>query len=593
MRMRTREFSCFSDSDNDEEEEPYSSDSMIDPNYFPDEADISSEHESASENENNVETLETLETAQETTNVGSNLREQDSSESDGSRNSDKPRQPGWGTPEGRHLDFEEDYVESEGIKPEFAAALINESPFSYYATFVDQEIIDIMVTQTNLYATQLVTSAEDVPRGARIHQWTPTSPEEMLKFLGLVGYMGLVNMPTIHHYWSRNRLYRNDVSSVMSRNRFELLMQVWHFTDNQMCPPGDRTYKVHPFIEKMVSKFQNVYTPGKTICIDESLVPFRGRLIFKQYMPLKTHKYGVKIFKLCSEEGYTWNMKIYCGKEQDAGASVPSNVVMTLSECLLDTGRTVVVDNYYTSLDLANKLLDRKTHLVGTLRSNRRGNPKDVTQKKLKRGEMMAQENERGICVMKWRDKRDVLLLSTKHTDSFTEVRSRGGQLKRKPLAVVYYNKGKSSIDLSDQMSSYNSALRKTVKWYRKIAIEVLFGTAMVNAHFLYKKITGVKMSITEFKQKIYEEMLFSRSEGNENVDPEAPIARRNKRKSEHKLDRKEGVAHKIRKYCIGCYKKKQEGEIAKNNVKKVTTFCKDCSDQPHYCIDCFNVNHK
>lgn len=58
---------------------------------------------------------------------------------------------------------------------------------------------------------------------------------------------------------------------------------------------------------------------------------------------------------------------------------------MKLSADLLNAGRT---DNYYTSLELANKLLDNKTHLLGTLRSNRRGNPKEVIYKKLKRGNL-------------------------------------------------------------------------------------------------------------------------------------------------------------------------------------------------------------
>lgn len=39
-------------------------------------------------------------------------------------------------------------------------------------------------------------------------------------------------------------------------------------------------------------------------------------------------------------------------------------------------------------------------------------------------------------------------------------------------------------------MSSYKIAIRKT-KWYRKIAIEVLLGTVLVNAHFLFKEVTG------------------------------------------------------------------------------------------------------
>jgi hypothetical protein len=83
---------------------------------------------------------------------------------------------------------------------------------------------------------------------------------------------------------------------------------------------------------------------------------------------------------------YTWNIKLYCGKEQDAGASVPTNVVelTTLSEKLLNARRLAITDNYYTSIELANKLLDKKTHLLGTLRANRRGNPKEVTTKKLK-----------------------------------------------------------------------------------------------------------------------------------------------------------------------------------------------------------------
>lgn len=242
--------------------------------------------------------------------------------------------------------------------------------------------MELIVDQTNIYASQVVRSGEDIPASSRLHQWTPTSRMEMLNFLGLIGYMGLVRMPTIRHYWSRRSLFQSQVASnTMSRNRFELLLLLWHFSDNHQCPPGDRVYKIQVLIDKLVYKFQEVFTPGSTFCIDESLIPFRGRLVFKQYIPLKSHKYGVKVFKLCSAQGYTWNLKVYCGKEKDAGASVPTKIVMTLSEKLLDRGRTVVTDNYYTSLDLANQLLDRRTHLLGTPRSNRRGNPKDVIQK--------------------------------------------------------------------------------------------------------------------------------------------------------------------------------------------------------------------
>lgn len=51
-----------------------------------------------------------------------------------------------------------------------------------------------------------------------------------------------------------------------------------------------------------------------------------------------------------------------------------------------------------------------------------------------------------------------------------------------KPMAIVDYNGGKSSIDISDQMASYGSALRRCTKWYRKLMIELVWGTTLVNA---------------------------------------------------------------------------------------------------------------
>lgn len=103
------------------------------------------------------------------------------------------------------------------------------------------------------------------------------------------------------------------------------------------------------------------------------------------------------------------------------------------------------------------------THLVGTLRKNRRGNPAEVVSQKLKRGEVIARENKKGITVLKWKDKRDVLMLSTKHSAEMTTVHKKFYSYE-KPKIVVEYNLGKSSVDLSNQMIAYSSPLRKTSK---------------------------------------------------------------------------------------------------------------------------------
>lgn len=59
-----------------------------------------------------------------------------------------------------------------------------------------------------------------------------------------------------------------------------------------------------------------------------------------------------------------------------------------------------------------------------------------------------------------------------------------------------------------------------------------------------------------------------------------------------HKLGKYEGNSWKTRKYCRGCYKKKQKGLLHKNRVRKVTSYCMDCAKKPHFCLDCFYHEH-
>lgn len=566
----------------EDQEDPYeTSDSAQDPTYTVTREDLSS----SSTDEDGEDDILNINNIQEQNVEGRQMVEIQQSE-------EQPFIPNelWSEPVGNHMLFS--YNGESGIKPEYVAAVVDASPLDFYSLFVDNEILDILVAETNLYATQELTLSEDIAPYSRMHGWSPTDRNEMKCFLGLLGYMGLVKMPTIRNYWCKKQIYENSFASgVMTRNRFELLLKMWHFSDNQACPEGNRIFKIEPLIDLFIEKCQEVYTPGSVVCIDETLIPFRGRLLMKQYIPNKTHKYGLKMFKLCCNNGFTWNMKLYSGKEKDATASVPTKVVMKLSEKLLNAGRTIVTDNYYTSLELANKLLDKQTHLLGTLRSNRRGNPKDVTNKKLKVGDFIVKENSRGICIGKWRDKRDVLFLSTKHGNETIQVTRRNGTVE-KPAAIVDYNAGKFSIDISDQMASYNTALRKTIKWYRKIALEILLGTAVVNAHILYRNIKNSNITITEFREEIIMGLLHP-VENLQEGSVITPTVSRKRAMNTHTFAKKEGPAAKTRKYCKGCYKQKITQKLDKNKVKKVTTYCKNCENEPHFCLECFTETHK
>ena len=106
------------------------------------------------------------------------------------------------------------------------------------------------------------------------------------------------------------------------------------------------------------------------------------------------------------------------------------------------------------------------------MRSDRKSNPKEVTKSKLKKGEVISRSRE-GIFVSKWKEKRDVLMISNMHELKMVEVANKGGEKKMKPNMVRSYNNGMLGIDRSDEMVSCYDCLRKTTRWYKKLALHI------------------------------------------------------------------------------------------------------------------------
>lgn len=171
-------------------------------------------------------------------------------------------------------------------------------------------------------------------------------------------------------------------------------------------------------VVKLVNNFKKYKVPGENVVIDETMIPFRGRLSFRQYIPSKSARYGVKLFKICDNIGYTYDLIIYSGKNTtpiNNDITCASKVVLQLMADYLNKGRTLIMDNYYTSLNLAHILLSKETHMVGTLRKNSKGDLKDIMNLKLKKGEIKGKEDGKGVVVSIWKDKRDVRMVSTRH----------------------------------------------------------------------------------------------------------------------------------------------------------------------------------
>ena len=87
----------------------------------------------------------------------------------------------------------------------------------------------------------------------------------------------------------------------------------------------------------MGARFKSIYVPGSFISIDQTMVPWKGRLLFKQYVPGKVHKYGVKIYKLLATIEQIWNFMVYTSKQDStAGLGHAHTVRFDLADDLLE-----------------------------------------------------------------------------------------------------------------------------------------------------------------------------------------------------------------------------------------------------------------
>lgn len=126
----------------------------------------------------------------------------------------------------------------------------------YLDLFLNRDISEEIVDQTNLYAAQQLLTTDTTP-GSRAHAWKPVTVDEIAKFLALIGWMGLVKLPSIKNYWRVHKLYGIPLArTVIPRNRFELILKFIHFSDNTNADPEDRLYKVRSVVDKFISNYQ-------------------------------------------------------------------------------------------------------------------------------------------------------------------------------------------------------------------------------------------------------------------------------------------------------------------------------------------------
>lgn len=103
--------------------------------------------------------------------------------------------------------------------------------------------------------------------------------------------------------------------------------------------------------------------------------------------------------------------------------------------------------------------------------------------------------------VEKWRDRRDVLLLSTKFVPEII-IQKKISSEKNKPRSIIEHNKHRAYIGRFDQMKVYKFFSASWVNWSERWN-ELVVGSAIVIAYILHQQVTIDKMSIFKFREAI------------------------------------------------------------------------------------------
>ena len=74
----------------------------------------------------------------------------------------------------------------------------------------------------------------------------------------------------------------------------------------------DKLYLIRPILDSVLAACLNSYLPHRDVAVDEAKIKFRGALCFRQYMPAKPTKYGIKVW--ARGNSYVSDFEVYVGR---------------------------------------------------------------------------------------------------------------------------------------------------------------------------------------------------------------------------------------------------------------------------------------
>ena len=188
----------------------------------------------------------------------------------------------------------------------------------------------------------------------------------MMKFIGVIFLSGYNKRTCETDFWSKSPdLECLIAASAMSRSRtiFQHIKSYIHAADNQNLSET-KMAKIEPLYQILNEKFQRY---GIFQRIDESMVPYFGGHLCKQFIRGKPIRFGYKIWMLASNIDLPYRVAVYQGKENGGDSDKPCNIVVTSSLCpCANPSDQHFFFNNFSSYQLMKTLSEKGFQATGT-----------------------------------------------------------------------------------------------------------------------------------------------------------------------------------------------------------------------------------
>ena len=396
------------------------------------------------------------------------------------------------------------------------------SPEQIWRLFFTDDMVDEIVIRTNCK----LDSVREELGNKEDPSYKKTNKDEISALFGLLILSSIFksSRESLTSLFSTGITGRPIFRAIMSEKRCHVLIRALRFDDastRQTRREDDPAAAISNLFNCFVSNCKKNYEIGACACIDETLIPFRGRCPFKMYMPKKPSKYGIKMMCLTdAHNSYLHNAYLYVGKDSD-GATLtaaekklkkPTQAVVRLSKELVGTNRNITCDNWFMSLEVADFLWQKNLTIVGTLKGNKPQIPKEFLPSKDRPvgSSIYGYTKECTLLSYVPKKSKSVILLSTMHHVDYTDA------MTGKPEIITFYNATKSGVDTLDMKCSNYSANRRTRRWplaifYHLLAVSCSNGYVLYEhfekadkmSRFDFMKVLGLSMTKNHLRQRL------------------------------------------------------------------------------------------